>query len=167
MNMNLKIFTDGSCKGNPGPGGWAAILLATARQKPLAVLKGGEEETTNNRMEMIAMIEALRFVQENHSQQSDITLYSDSNLIVQTLSRGWKRKANLDLWEELDSLNEELNVEYVWVEGHAQNKWNNECDKIAVRESAMAKKKLSAENKSAHKKTPIKKIPKSAQGKLF
>lgn len=162
MKINLKIYTDGSCKGNPGPGGWAAILFDAAKQKPLSVLKGNEEETTNNRMEMIAMIEALKFVHENHLQQSLITLYSDSNLIVQTLTRGWKRKANIDLWEELDGLNEELNVDYVWVEGHAQNKWNNECDKIAVRESALAKKKILSAKKSPHKK-----IPKAAQAKLF
>jgi ribonuclease HI len=162
MKINLKIYTDGSCKGNPGPGGWAAILLDTAKQKPLVILKGNEEETTNNRMEMIAMIEALRYINENHFQQSPVILYSDSNLIVQTLRLGWKRKANLDLWEELDGLNEELDVEYVWVEGHAQNKWNNECDKIAVRESALAKKKI-----STSKKSPPKKTYKSAQAKLF
>jgi len=139
MKNNLRIFTDGSCKGNPGPGGWAAILLEHNGEKPIAILKGNEPDTTNNRMEMIAMIEALRFINENHLQQSAITLYSDSSLIVKTIIHGWKKKANRDLWEELDNLNEELNVDYVWVEGHASNKWNNECDKIAVKESAKAK----------------------------
>lgn len=137
----IKIFTDGSCLGNPGPGGWAAILLEGEAKKPYIILKGHESETTNNRMEMVAVIEALRFIHENHLQQSSITLYSDSTLVIKTLSLGWKRKANLDLWEELDELNEELSVDYLWVEGHGKNKWNNECDKIAVAESTKAKKK--------------------------
>lgn len=137
----IKIFTDGSCKGNPGPGGWAAILFEDEAKKPFAILKGCEGETTNNRMEMIAVIEALRYLNENNLQQNLITLYSDSSLVIKTLTLGWKRKKNLDLWEELDELNEELSVEYVWIEGHARNKWNNECDKIAVAESAKAKKK--------------------------
>jgi ribonuclease HI len=140
MKNNLRIFTDGSCKGNPGPGGWAAILLEADAEKPIKVLSGNEPDTTNNRMEMIAMIEALRFVSENNLQQKDITVFSDSGLIVRTILHGWKKKANLDLWQELDNFNEELNVDYVWVEGHASNKWNNECDKIAVMESAKAKK---------------------------
>jgi len=137
----LKIFTDGSCKGNPGAGGWAAILLEGEAKKPLAVLRGGESETTNNRMEMIAMIEALHYVHKNHLQNNLVNVFSDSNLVVQTLMQGWKRKKNLDLWEELDSLNEELEVEYFWVRGHSNNKWNNECDKIAVVESAKSQRK--------------------------
>ena len=137
----IKIFTDGSCLGNPGPGGWAAILFEREAKKPFITLKGHESETTNNRMEMVAVIEALRFICENHLQQSPVTLFSDSTLVIKTLSLGWKRKKNLDLWEELDELNEELSVEYVWVEGHGKNKWNNECDRIAVAESTKAKKK--------------------------
>jgi ribonuclease HI len=140
MQKKIKIFTDGSCRGNPGPGGWAAILFEEKAKKPLAILKGGENDTTNNRMEMIAVIESLKFIDEHHLQRCEVILYSDSNLIVQTLTRGWKRKANLDLWEELDNLNEELSVEYVWVKGHAQNKWNNECDKIAQKEATKANK---------------------------
>ena len=136
----IKIFTDGSCLGNPGPGGWAAILFEGEAKKPHAILKGGEVETTNNRMEMIAVIEALRFIHENHLQQSDLTLFSDSTLVVKTLTLGWKRKKNLDLWEELDELNEELSVEFVWVEGHGKNRWNNECDRIAVAEAEKTRK---------------------------
>lgn len=142
MNVKkIKIFTDGSCLGNPGPGGWAAILFEGKAEKPTTILRGNEPDTTNNRMEMIAVIEALRFISENHLQQSEINLYSDSALVINTLKLGWKRKANIDLWEELDELNEELSVKYNWVEGHAKNKWNNECDKIAVAESTKAKKK--------------------------
>jgi ribonuclease HI len=140
LMKNINIFTDGSCKGNPGPGGWAAILLEEKNAKPFAVLKGHEADTTNNRMEMIAVIEALRYLDEQHLQNADVTLHSDSSLVINTLLRGWKRKANIDLWEEMDELNEELTIEYQWVRGHAKNKWNNECDKIAVMESAKAKK---------------------------
>lgn len=136
----IEAFTDGSCKGNPGPGGWCAILLKKNISKPFKILRGRETATTNNRMEMTAVIEALRFLHENDFQREDVILYTDSNLIVQTLNRGWKRKANLDLWEELDHLNEELQVEYVWIKGHANNKWNGECDRLAVAEASRAAK---------------------------
>jgi ribonuclease HI len=138
----IEVFTDGSCKGNPGPGGWAAILIEKNIAKPFAILKGNEIDTTNNRMEMIGVIEALRYINEHHLQNLEITLYSDSNLVIQTLNRGWKRKANIDLWEELDELNEELSVEYVWVRGHGQNKWNNKCDQIALMEATRVSRLL-------------------------
>ncbi len=138
----IVVFTDGSCKGNPGPGGWAAILLKKNTDKPFKVIKGRESDSTNNRMEMFAIIEALRFLYENDFQCDDITLYSDSNLIVQTLNQGWKRKANLDLWEELDHLNEELQVRYIWVKAHHANHWNNEVDKLALAEATKASKSI-------------------------
>ncbi len=138
----VEVFTDGSCKGNPGPGGWCAILLKKNIATPFKIIKGRETATTNNRMEMTGVIEALRFLYENDFQRDDIILYSDSNLIVQTLNKGWKRKANLDLWEELDHLNEELQVEYVWVKAHDKNKWNNECDRIAFGEAVKAAKEI-------------------------
>ena len=137
----IEIYTDGSCKGNPGPGGWAALLLEKNSKKPFEILKGHEADTTNNRMEMIGVIEALRYIHDQKLQSAALTLYSDSNLVIQTLLQGWKRKANLDLWEELDALNEELDVQYVWVRGHHRNHWNNECDKVAQKESALAQKK--------------------------
>ena len=154
----IEIYTDGSCKGNPGPGGWAALLLEQNADKPFKILKGHETDTTNNRMEMIAVIEALRFIDENHFHNHSVTLYSDSNLVIQTLLQGWKRKANRDLWEELDSLNEELDVEFIWVKGHAKNKWNNECDKLAQAQSAKAKKQHSP---------LVSRKPKSSQKSLF
>jgi ribonuclease HI len=140
--QNIEIYTDGSCKGNPGPGGWAALLFEKNSAKPFQILQGNEVATTNNRMEMTAVIEALRFIDEQHLQNCHINLYSDSNLIVQTLLQGWKRKANQDLWEELDALLEELDVQFIWVKGHAKNKWNNECDRIAQAESLKAQKKI-------------------------
>ncbi len=139
----IEIYTDGSCKGNPGPGGWCAIILQKSSEIPYQILQGNENLTTNNRMEMLAVIEALKFITKNHLQNSEINLYSDSNLVIQTLTQGWKRKANKDLWEELDGLAEALDVNYVWVKGHAKNKWNNECDKIAQAESLKASKNIS------------------------
>lgn len=108
---------------------------------PFKILKGSAFDTTNNRMEMTAVIEALRYIDHEKLHTSSITLYSDSNLVVQTLLQGWKRKANLDLWEELDALSEEIDMKYVWVKGHDKNKWNNECDKIAQKEALLAQKK--------------------------
>lgn len=137
----IHIYTDGSCKGNPGPGGWAAIVLKHENDtKPWMTVKGNTAQTTNNRMEMVAVIEGLRTIHENHLQQHEIKLFSDSNLIVQTLNKGWKRKANLDLWEELDELDEELDVNYEWVKGHHTNKWNNHADKLALAEAVRAAK---------------------------
>lgn len=136
----IEIYTDGSCRGNPGPGGWGAILLEKDSKKPFETVKGHESDTTNNRMEMIAVIEALRYLHENHMQNMDVILHSDSNLIVKTLNEGWKRKANLDLWEELDELNEELSVKFIWIRGHNNHKWNEEVDRIALAEATKAKK---------------------------
>ena len=142
----IEIYTDGSCKGNPGPGGWCAIFLEKNKntstrivQTPFKILKGKHDDTTNNRMEMTAVIEALRFIAHQKLSSAQITLFSDSNLIIQTLLQGWKRKANLDLWEELDEFNQAVAVEYVWIKGHAKNYWNNECDKIAQKEADSAK----------------------------
>ena len=135
ITKKISIYTDGSCKGNPGPGGWAAIIFVDDQNSPTAKLAGGEPQTTNNRMEMLAVIESLKYILKNSFHESEINLFSDSNLIIQTINSGWKRKANLDLWKELDENNEKLNVKFNWVKGHAKNKWNNECDKIAQREA--------------------------------
>ncbi len=134
----LEIYTDGSCKGNPGPGGWTAIILEPKAAKPLHILKGGNQHTTNNRMEMMGIIEALKWLDQKKYHQTDVTLYSDSNLIIQTLLQGWKKKANQDLWKELDAVNEKFSIKYQWVKGHAKNKWNNECDRIAQKEADLA-----------------------------
>lgn len=166
----IEIFTDGSCKGNPGPGGWAALLLDEFALKPFMIVKGHEAETTNNRMEMIAAIESLRYLYENHLQNHTIVLYSDSRLLVETLNKNWKRKANLDLWEELDELNEEFNVTYVWVRGHAHNKWNNECDKIAVQEAVKVLKKKKQQRILQHqerKTAQVKNLTKQENKTLF
>ena len=166
MNKKISIYTDGSCHGNPGPGGWCAIVLEEQKGKlvQVAALKGHETDTTNNRMEMIAAIEGLRYIHEQKLLTADVTLYSDSSLVINTLMKGWKRKANKDLWEELDEMNEELNVQYEWVKGHAKNKWNNECDKYANLEAGKAEKIIKKGGIAPVRNTTLKK---SSQTQLF
>ena len=132
----MDIYTDGSCLGNPGPGGYGAVIKEGNK---LTKLSGNEKNSTNNRMELTAIIEALKWVKKNKKSVENIKLYSDSNLIVQTLNKGWKKKANTDLWEKLDKLLPKLDIEFFWVKGHAENKYNNMCDEMAVSESKKIK----------------------------
>ena len=139
---SVTIYTDGACSGNPGPGGWAAILRYGEAEK---VLSGGERNTTNNRMELTAVIRAL----EALKGPCDVTLYSDSKYVVEAMAqgwakgwqaRGWKRSSgsqakNPELWERLLSLCETHRVRWVWVRGHAENELNQRCDALAVEES--------------------------------
>ena len=135
----VTIYTDGACSGNPGPGGWAAILIYGKHEKELS---GGEEETTNNRMELSGAIAALGALTERCS----VTLYTDSQYIERAVNehwlegwkkRGWRRKdgpvKNLELWQELDRLLGEHSVAVRWVKGHAEDEYNNRCDALAVR----------------------------------
>lgn len=140
---HVYIYTDGSCKCNPGPGGWCAILVYNGVEK---VISGGAPETTNNRMELTAIIEALRALKE----QCRVTLTSDSKYALDALQNGWAvswrakgwRKSdksqalNPDLWEELLSLVEKHEIEYVWVKGHAGHEYNERCDERAQSEAA-------------------------------
>ncbi len=130
-SSHIIIYTDGSSLGNPGPGGFAGIILIDGKE---TIVKGGEPHTTNNRMEMRAMIEALKWIKKN-APQSQIMLYSDSNLLVQSLNLNWKRKKNLDLWKDLDEARKGLMVNFQWVKAHNTDIWNNRCDKIAVNEA--------------------------------
>ncbi|PKL36656.1 ribonuclease HI [Candidatus Peregrinibacteria bacterium HGW-Peregrinibacteria-1] len=135
--MNIDIYTDGSCIGNPGPGGWAAIINVDGVEYEIS---GNEPDTTNNRMEMMAMIEALNWLKDrldrlDNFNNAKITIYSDSNLIVKTLTDGWKRKANLDLWEKIDKVRGFANIRWVWVKAHANNKTNNRVDELAQKEA--------------------------------
>jgi ribonuclease HI len=140
----IAIYTDGSCIGNPGPGGWGVIILLKDRE---VQIKGGEPDTTNNRMEMTAVINALRWlrteanVNEENAKNHEITIHSDSNLIIQTLIQNWKKKANTDLWAQIDKLRSWLNIEWIWVKAHDTNKHNNKVDEIALSE-AMKQKRL-------------------------
>lgn len=135
----VTIYTDGACSGNPGPGGWAAILKYGPHEKELS---GGEAETTNNRMELSGVIAALGALTERCS----VTLYTDSQYIERAINehwldswkkRGWSRKdgpvKNLELWQELDKLLHAHEVSVHWVKGHAENEYNNRCDALAVK----------------------------------
>ena len=135
----VTLYTDGACSGNPGPGGWGAILLYEGHEK---VLAGGEESTTNNRMELTAVIRGLEALKE----PCIVELYSDSKYVIDALAKGWAkswrshgwRKAdkkpalNPDLWRRLLELCEIHDVRLHWVKGHAQNPYNNRCDEMAV-----------------------------------
>jgi ribonuclease HI len=125
LDREIIVYTDGACKGNPGPGGWAAILLCGDHQKELS---GGEPQTTNNRMEMMAAIKALQAL----TRPCVVKIHSDSQLVINTMTRNWKRKMNLDLWAELDRLTKIHKVEWIWVKGHASDPLNCRADELAV-----------------------------------
>ena len=138
----VTVYTDGACSGNPGPGGWGAVLLYGSHRKEIS---GGAPATTNNRMELTAVIEALKLLKE----PCQVALYSDSKYVIDALEKGWawgwKRRGwaksdkkpalNPDLWEELLRLTQTHKLEYHWVKGHASNPLNNRCDELAVAES--------------------------------
>ena len=135
----VTLYTDGACSGNPGPGGWGAILEYMGHEKELS---GGQANTTNNRMELTAVIEGLKALHE----PCIVELYSDSKYVIDGLSKGWAeswqkngwRKAdkkpalNPDLWEVLLALVRQHDLRYHWVKGHADNPKNNRCDQMAV-----------------------------------
>ena len=135
----VTVYTDGACSGNPGPGGWCAILEYAGTEKELA---GGENPTTNNRMELTAVLMALRALKEPCA----VELYSDSKYVVDALQKGWvwgwKKKGwiksdkkpalNVDLWEQVLPEIARHEMHYHWVRGHAENEKNNRCDELAV-----------------------------------
>jgi ribonuclease HI len=138
----VTIYTDGACSGNPGPGGWGAVLIYGAHRKELS---GGAPSTTNNRMEMTAVIQALSLLKEPCA----VELWSDSKYVMDGLSKGWakswrardwkkadgKPALNPELWKQLLALAEIHTLRYHWVKGHAENAENNRCDQLAVAES--------------------------------
>ena len=138
----VTVFTDGACSGNPGPGGWAAILQYGGAEK---VLSGGAADTTNNRMELLGVISALEALKE----PCRVELYSDSKYVIDALQKrwvwGWKQRGwiksdkkpalNRDLWERLLPLVEKHEMVYHWIKGHAETEENNRCDQLAVAES--------------------------------
>lgn len=133
--QEIIVYTDGSCIGNPGPGGWAALIMTDDLEKEIS---GHDKDTTNNRMEMTAIIEALKFIRKNHGTEAKIIINSDSNLIIQTLKQGWKRKANTDLWAELDKARAWLNISWNWVKAHHTNPHNNRVDELAQKQARKA-----------------------------
>ena len=120
----ITFYTDGSCLGNPGPGGWAYLKQD---RHGVSEDSGGEPETTNNRMELTAAIEALKSL----STPKQVVIYSDSQLLIKTMTDGWKRKANLDLWQELDKLAAKHQVSWRWVRGHDGHPENERADQLA------------------------------------
>ena len=139
MTATVEIYTDGACRGNPGPGGWGVVLVAGPHRK---TLYGGEPETTNNRMELTAAIEALKAL--NGARR--VILYTDSRYVMDGISewlaewkrRGWKTAAktpvkNQDLWQALDAAAAPHDIEWKWVRGHTGNPGNEEADALANR----------------------------------
>ena len=138
----IEIFTDGACSGNPGPGGWGAVLRYNNAEKELS---GGEADTTNNRMELTAVISALEALKE----PCEVSLTTDSKYVCDSILKGWvyswqknswrksdkKPALNVDLWEKLLPLLEKHKVQFNWVKGHAGHPENERCDKLAVLQS--------------------------------
>ena len=135
----VTLYTDGACSGNPGKGGWGAVLIYKEYKKEMS---GGERETTNNRMELTAAIEGLSALKE----PCRVKLYSDSKYLIDGITKGWARgwrekgwkksdgkpALNVELWEKVLELDEYHEIEYVWVKGHAGNPYNERCDRLAV-----------------------------------
>lgn len=120
----ITIYTDGACLGNPGPGGWGAVIIGDG---PRRVLHGNDPDTTNNRMEIKAVVQAL----QNIPLRSDVTIYSDSSYVINTMTKNWKRKKNNDMWDLLDKEVSIRNVGWEWVKGHAGDPLNEEADRLA------------------------------------
>lgn len=135
----VKIYTDGACTGNPGKGGYGAVLIYNGAEKQISK---GFKNTTNNRMELLACIDALKMLKE----PCDVSLYSDSKYLTDAINKGWlsgwikngwkkadkKKVLNVDLWTELTELLKKHTVTFIWVKGHNGNKYNEVCDRLAV-----------------------------------
>ena len=142
----VTIYTDGACSGNPGPGGWGAILMYEDIKKEIS---GAQANTTNNIMEITAVLEALKLLKVECS----VKVYSDSAYVVNAFNQGWIENwkknnwrtsgkdpvKNKELWEELDRLTQKHKVEFIKVKGHSDNKYNNRCDALATGEIARFK----------------------------
>ena len=139
LTKTVEIYTDGACRGNPGPGGWGVLLIAGGHRK---TLHGGDPETTNNRMELMAAIEALNALRGTR----DVTLYTDSKYVMDGMLEwmpGWKKRGwktankkpvkNKDLWQMLDEAVDRHSVTWKWVRGHTGNPGNEEADALANR----------------------------------
>lgn len=130
-----KIYTDGSCLKNPnGPGGWCFVLIDNDHDW---IMSDGDPSTTNNRMELKAVIESLKMIKEKES----CIIYSDSKLVINCATGIWKRNKNLDLWKEYDIISKNKIITYEWVKGHSGNKYNEIVDKFAKEEAEKIKLK--------------------------
>ena len=142
-NNKLEIYTDGACLGNPGPGGWAAIIIENNQEK---IFSGRNDMTTNNRMELLAVIKALESI--NH--YFEIIIHTDSKYVIDGITswiktwkaNGWKSAnkqpvKNIDLWKKLDINAKKHNIKWVWVKGHSGNTYNEKVDEIAKNQAKM------------------------------
>lgn len=136
MSISVTIYTDGSSRGNPGPGGYGVILMSGKHRKEISQ---GYKKTTNNRMELMAVIAGLEALKKN---QLAVTIYSDSQYVVKAIEEGWLKKwiatdfkggkKNKDLWMKYHRLSQDHKIKFVWVKGHAENPYNNRCDELAT-----------------------------------
>lgn len=142
MQTQVQLYTDGACSGNPGPGGWGAILVHGEKEKELS---GGERETTNNRMELTAVIRGLQALK----RPCRVEIYTDSQYVANAFNKGWvkswqksgwkkadkKPVLNPDLWQELLAAMQTHDCTYIWVRGHAGHSYNERCDALAVEQA--------------------------------
>ena len=156
-NASLKIYTDGGCSGNPGPGGWAYVMVIRTFQgeQLIAQNKGGDKDTTNNKMELTAVIEALRALKRMNTVPHQAAVYTDSQYVQKGITewiRTWKSNSwrtsdkkpvkNKELWVELDALAAEFKLQWEWVKGHAGNLYNEMCDAMTQEAIAEIKQQL-------------------------
>lgn len=136
MSADITIYTDGSSRGNPGPGGYGVILMSGTHRKEISQ---GYKLTTNNRMELMAVIAGLKALKK---EGMNVTIYSDSQYVVKAVEQGWLNtwiktnfkggKKNPDLWKEYYRVSQKHKIKFVWVKGHADNSFNNRCDELAT-----------------------------------
>lgn len=129
----IYLYTDGAASGNPGPGGYGIVLKCGTLRKEMS---GGFRHTTNNRMELLALILGLEAVKWDGA---DVVAYSDSSYVVDTINKGWKRKKNLDLWARYDLAEKRVKLQLNWLRGHAGHPENERCDALAVAAYSSAK----------------------------
>ncbi len=146
MNTAVTIYTDGSARGNPGPGGYGVVLMSGQHRKEISQ---GYHHTTNNRMELMAVIAGLKALKKPGMH---VTIFSDSQYVVKAVEEGWLKnwiktnfkggKKNPDLWREFYELSQKHNIKFKWVKGHADNPFNNRCDELATEAADGAKHNL-------------------------
>jgi ribonuclease HI len=141
----IYIYTDGSALGNPGPGGFGVLIRDLVGME--YEISGGEAHTTNNRMEMMAVVEAFKFLNDHKVKNRNIVVQTDSMLIVKTFTANWKKKANRDIWKILDNeifylLNRHNQINWEWIKGHAGHRENERCDDLAREYATEIQKKL-------------------------
>lgn len=127
------LYTDGAASGNPGPGGFGAVLVCGQQRKEIS---GGFALTTNNRMELLAVIKGLEAIKW---ENAEVEVFSDSTYVVNTVNLGWKRKKNFDLWERFDAVAARFKLRFHWIKGHAGHPENERCDRLAVAAYGLSK----------------------------